>query len=111
MSTAVQLAPTPIFKAWDNLGFPLAFGTLSSFVAGSSTPQATYVDSTGTTPNTNPIVLNARGEASVWLAEGLTYKLVLKDQLGNQIWSVDNKIGGTAFTQQEIGQILYPQTL
>jgi hypothetical protein len=110
MSTPVSLAPTPVFKAWNNLGFPLAFGTLSSFVAGSSTPQATYVDSTGTTQNTNPIVLNARGEANVWLATGLIYKLVLKDPFGNQIWAVDNVPGGVNLSQQSIGGILYPQT-
>jgi len=93
--TSVALAPDPVFKAFDNNGAPLNNGRLFSFIAGSSTPQATYPDSTGTTPNTNPIILNARGEANVWLATGLTYKLTLQDSLGNQIWSVDQIPGGT----------------
>lgn len=106
----VQLAPSPVFKAFDNNGQPLFNGTLSTFIAGSSTPQATYPDSTQTTPNTNPIILNQRGEANVWLVAGQTYKLVLKDSLGNVIWSVDNITGGLVLTQQVIGQLLYPVT-
>lgn len=99
MSTAVTLAPVPVFRAWDNNGNPLFNGQLFTYVAGSSTPQATYIDSTGTTPNSNPVILNARGEASVWLATGLTYKLTLQDSLGNQIWSVDQIPGGLQITQ------------
>jgi hypothetical protein len=88
-----QLAPTPVFKAFDNNGNPLANGQLLSLVAGTSTPQATWVDFTQTTQNTNPVILNARGECNLWLDPTLTYKLVLKDSLGNQIWSVDNISG------------------
>lgn len=95
MSVAVTLSPVPVFKAFDNNGAPLNNGQLLTLVSGSSTPQATYVDSTGTTTNTNPVILNARGEANVWLAAGQTYKLTLQDSLGNQIWSVDNIPGGT----------------
>lgn len=110
MTTAVQLAPAPVFKAFDNNGFPLFNGLLYTYVAGSSTPQATYVDYTGTTPNTNPVVLNARGEANVWLAQGLTYKLTLTDALGNQIWSIDQIYGGQVVTAATVGQLIYPQT-
>ncbi|HET9109080.1 MAG TPA: hypothetical protein VFN79_18030 [Steroidobacteraceae bacterium] len=97
-----QLAPTPVFKAFDNNGSPLANGTLYSYIAGTTTPQATYTDSTGNTPNTNPVVLNARGEANVWLNPTQGYKLVLKDSLGNQIWSVDGIIGPVNVNQSLI---------
>ena len=114
----VELAPSPVFKAFDNNGNPLANGQLFTYVAGTSTPQATYVDSTQTTPNTNPVILNARGEANVWLDISLTYKLQLQDSFGNQIWTVDQIPGGyltaallaTILTQSYIGAILYPQT-
>lgn len=94
-----QLAPTPVFKAFDNNGLPLANGMLYSYIAGTTTPQATYTDSTGSTPNTNPVVLNARGEANVWLNPTQGYKLVLTDSLGNQIWSVDGIIGPVNINQ------------
>lgn len=91
-----QLAPLPVFRGWDNNGNPLYQGQLFSYVSGTTTPQATYTDSTQSTPNTNPVILNARGECNLWLDPTLTYKLLLKDSLGNQIWSVDNIPGGFA---------------
>ena len=97
-----QLAPTPVFKAFDNNGSPLANGLLYSYIAGTTTPQATYTDSTGGTPNTNPVVLNARGEANVWLNPTQGYKLVLTDSLGNQVWSVDGIIGPININQSLI---------
>jgi hypothetical protein len=39
--------------------------------------------------NTNPIILNAYGQADVWCSN-LPYKFVLKDNTGVQIWSDDN---------------------
>lgn len=98
-----QLAPTPVFKAFDNVGLPLAFGKLYTYQAGTTTPQATYTDSTGNTPNPNPITLNARGETPLWLNPTLNYKFALTDALGNQIpgWPVDN-ISGALFPGQSI---------
>lgn len=89
-----QLAPAPVFRSWDNLGFPLVGGKLFTYQAGTTTPQATYIDSTQTTPNTNPVVLNFRGEAFVWLDPTLTYKFILQDVFGNLIWTEDNIPGG-----------------
>lgn len=115
-----QLSPVPVFKAFGNDGEPLAGGFLYTYAAGTSTPQATYIDSTQTTQNTNPIILNARGEASVWLDISLTYKLFLTDSVGNTIpgWPVDNVVGGyltlsflnSLLTSNYLGAILFPQT-
>ena len=106
---SVALAPSPVFQGIGFGGLPLPGGKLFTYAAGTSTPQATYVDSTQTTPNANPVILNANGQANVWLVQGQTYKLILQDALGNQIWSVDQISGGTVLTQQVIGQILFPQ--
>lgn len=101
-----QLAPTPIQKFFDNNGNPLFNGKLYSYVAGTSTPQATYTDSTMGTQNTNPVILNARGEANVWLDTTLNYKLVLQESNGTQIWSVDNIPGNGVFgTVQNIAAL------
>lgn len=78
----------------DASGNPCASCTLSSFVAGTSTPLATYTDSTGTSQNTNPIVLDASGGANIWLNKLLSYKFVLKNPLGSTIWTVDQVSGG-----------------
>lgn len=92
-----QLSSTPVQKFFDNNGNPLFNGKLFSYAAGTSTPQATYTDSTMGTPNTNPIILNSRGEANVWLDPMLTYKFILQDSSGNQIWAVDNIPGSGNF--------------
>lgn len=96
--TVSSLAPLLVQRFADNNGVVLANGTLSTFSAGTTTPVATYVDSTGTTTNTNPIVLNARGEANVWVLPNVGYKFLLKDSLGNTIYTVDNVINSQLIT-------------
>lgn len=95
-----QLSPTPVFKAWDNQGVPLSGGKLFTYIAGSTTKQASFTDSTGGTPNTNPVILNYRGEANVWLDPTKVYKLVLApstdtDPPTNPFWTVDQISGGS----------------
>ena len=82
---------TPTAKAQfiDAAGIPLAGGFLYTYAAGSTTPQATYTDSTSATANSNPIVLDSRGEANIWLSSS-TYKFKLTDANGTEIWTVDN---------------------
>jgi hypothetical protein len=82
---------TPTAKAQfiDAAGIPLAGGFLYTYAAGSTTPQATYTDSTSSTANSNPIVLDSRGEANIWLAS-TSYKFKLCDSTNTEIWTVDN---------------------
>ena len=68
----------------------LVGGKLYSYLAGTTTPTPTYTDESGTAPNTNPVVLDARGEANVWIDETIAYKFVLTDSDDVQIWSLDN---------------------
>lgn len=82
------VTPTPKTQFLDAAGVPLAGGKLYTYVAGTTTPQATYTDSTGATPNSNPVVLDSRGEANVWLGEA-TYKFKLTDANDVEIWTVD----------------------
>lgn len=89
------LAPSPKTAFVDAAGEPLVGGQLYTYVAGTTTLQATYTDSTATTANTNPIILDSRGEANVWLG-GAIYKFVLKDADGALIWTVDNISAPTA---------------
>jgi hypothetical protein len=76
------------FHGFNDDGTPLVGGLLYTYVSGTTTPQATYTDSTLSTPNTNPVVLNSRGEASVWLgSNAYTMKLLRAD--GSLVWSQD----------------------
>lgn len=79
----------------DTAGVPLASSKLCTYAAGTSTPLATYTDSTAGTPNANPIVLDSAGRAQVWIAAAL-YKFVLRTggdgtcSTGSVAWSSDN---------------------
>jgi hypothetical protein len=71
---------------------PLVGGKLYSYQAGTTTPLATYADASGATFNTNPIILDSRGEANVWLGTA-SYKLALYTATDVLVWTVDN-VGG-----------------
>lgn len=90
---ATNIAPFLRQRYFDSNGNPLAGGKLYTYQAGTTTPQATYTDSTGGTPNANPVILDADGEADVWLDTSLSYKFVLKDSTDATQWTVDNVVG------------------
>jgi hypothetical protein len=85
------LMPMPRMQFADANGVPLAGGLIYTCVAGSScpgTPLATYTDSTAGTQNTNPVVLDSGGFASIWLGSS-SYKVVAQTSLGVTQWTVD----------------------
>lgn len=83
-----QLLPPPKFRAEDSVGGPLVGGKLYTYQAGTSTPKDSYTSFTMGAANTNPVILDARGEASVWL-DG-AYRVRLLDADNNLIWDVDD---------------------
>ncbi len=85
---AVQLSPIPRIQFFNASGAPLAGGFLYSYISGTSTPAPTYTDSSGLIQNSNPIVLDAGGFATVWLASQ-NYTLTLTDSNNVQQWSVN----------------------
>jgi hypothetical protein len=77
----------PQFQALDSNGIPLEGGKLYTYITGTTTNKATYSNAGLTIANSNPITLDARGEAEIY-GTG-TYKFVLKDSAGTTIWTVD----------------------
>lgn len=84
-----SLLPWIKTRFFDEDGNPLAGGKLFSYYAGTSTPLATYTDQSGLTANTNPVILDANGEANVWINTA-AYKFVLKDANDVVLFTVDN---------------------
>ena len=82
-------ANSPILHFDDALGHPLRGGTLSTFIAGTTTPIATDKDFEG---NKNPAVipLDSRGECEVVLDDSVNYRFELRDRRGVLIWSREN---------------------
>ena len=95
---SANLSAVPKLQFFDNNGNPLVGGKLYTYAAGTTTPLATYTDATATTPNTNPIILDSRGEANVWLS-ATTYKFVLTDAADATIWTVDNISNSLSLSQ------------
>jgi hypothetical protein len=89
----MNLPPVLRQRYLDTNGNPLAGGLLYTYQSGTTTPQATYTDSAGGTPSANPIVLDANGEAAMWLDPALSYKFVLKNSAGSTQWTVDSVVG------------------
>jgi len=87
MTTAVISTP-PYFAAYDNNGDPLSGGLVYTYAAGTTTPKATYTDSSATVAMSNPIVLDSAGRATWWIVG--SYKYIVKDSLGNTISTTDN---------------------
>lgn len=84
----MELLPVLRQRFLDANGLPLAGGKLYSYLAGTSTPRATYTDRGGSTSNANPIILDANGYADVWINTGY-FKFVLTDASDVAIWTVD----------------------
>lgn len=79
----------PHQQFFDNNGHPLAGGRISTYAAGTLNPLQTYSDINGT-PNTNPIVLDSGGFATIYLASASIYKFVVSNSSGIQQWTQDN---------------------
>ena len=82
------LTPSPKMQFESAAGVPLSGGKVYTYAAGTTTPQATFTDYTGATSNANPIILNSRGEAAIWLGSA-SYKFKLTDANDVEIWTVD----------------------
>lgn len=82
MSTATIL-PLPRAVFYDANAAPLSGGWVYTYVPGGTTPKTTWEDAAETTPNDNPILLDANG--SCLLYGSGAYQITVTDALGNQV--------------------------
>ena len=81
--------PLPQIQLFDSNGDPLSAGTISTYVAGTSTSAVTYSNHTLATQNANPIVLDSAGRATVYLAVA-NYKFVVANSANVIQYTQDN---------------------
>lgn len=124
------IMPAPVFTGLDSSGNPISGGKLCTYVAGSSTPATTYTSS-ALSPgavNTNPVILDGAGRATVFLRPGQSYKFALYTagsdntcNTGTLQWSQDNitavptsnvnlDVTGTAGESLSAGDLVYLST-
>jgi hypothetical protein len=95
---AVSPWKSPYVTFTDTNGVPLVGGCVFTYAGGTSTPLATYTDSTGSTLNANPVILDLTGSAKIWLGPS-TYKFAIWSTGGTNCssgalqWTVDNVPG------------------
>lgn len=87
MPGVIATIPKFLFSA---NGIPMVGGTLTAYIAGSTTPTNTWQDAAMTVANTNPVTLDARGECVLWLDPAIVYKFILKNAQGVVQWTQDN---------------------
>jgi hypothetical protein len=82
----------PRFKFTDASGNPLSGGSVTVYLAGTTTLANTFQDKALTIANTNPVALDGNGACLFWVDPASNYKLLLKDSHGATVsgWPVDN---------------------
>lgn len=94
---SIFLSPTfgAGYQSFTNAGIVNSGGTLTTYVAGSTTPASTYTTSVGNVLNSNPITFNSAGRLAneVWLTGGVSYKFIVQDSVGNILGTYDNVSG------------------
>jgi len=91
MPVSYTLLMQPRFRSLLSDGTPNAGGKVYTYQAGTTTLVTTYNDPGLRTANTNPISLDAEGQADIWLSG--PYKLVVQTADGVQLYSVDHLFG------------------
>jgi len=88
---------TPICQFFDGSGNILSGGKIFAYAAGTTTPQPTYTDNTGTTTNAHPIGLNASGMPpnGIFLTAN-SYKFVAQNSASVQVWVQDGFNNGVS---------------
>lgn len=97
------LAPVAKAKFFDNNGRPAVGYKLFTYEAGTSTKADTFPSANAVIPNANPITLDYRGEANVWIPPNVAFKFVFAppndtDPPTAPIWTVDDIVDSQLVT-------------
>lgn len=83
-------------RFYKNDGSLNAGGKVYSYVAGTTTPTATYTSSDASTPNANPIILDSKGECDLWVTGQIKLNVLESDNTQVTGWPVDNVGSGVS---------------
>ena len=97
---AASLAPVPVQRFYPLL----PGGKVWTYESGTSTPLATCTDAGGGTAASNPIILDSNGQATIWLTDGLVYRVNILDADDAQQsgWPIDGIQSATSTAESLI---------
>lgn len=81
-----SISPTPK-QQFFNGAETLSGGKLYTYLSGTTTPYPTYTTAAGDVEHTNPIILDSRGEASIYLDQAVQYRYDLYDANDEPVWN------------------------
>jgi hypothetical protein len=84
------LAPNARWQGRDETGQPIQNGKLYTYLNQTTTPKATYQDYLGLQPNTNPVILDGKGEANIYWATDDLYTIKLFTEDDEEVYTQDN---------------------
>ena len=90
MASEYILAPNARWQGRDQTGQPCAFGKLYTYLNETVVPKATYQDYRGLQPNTNPVILDGKGEANIYWATNELYTIKLFTFEDDEVYTQDN---------------------
>jgi len=104
MSTVLRADPK--FNIQKSDGTPASGWKVYTYDTGTVVNRVTYKDADKVAQNTNPIILDSRGEADVWW-DGI-YKVRVTDDADVDVYTVDNYGQGEQGTSTASGENLQP---
>lgn len=85
----------PKVQYMDGSGNPIVGGHVYTYINHTSTPKASYTDYTATVENTNPVILDSDGRASIWLTGA--YRIRVTDADDDPIYTFDDVLSYTSY--------------
>lgn len=80
------------YQPLDNTGHIVPGGKLTFYEAGTNILQDTYTNAAGTIPSANPVILDAYGRASIYLATTPAYDVKFALPSNVEVWFQENVI-------------------
>lgn len=69
-----------------------------TYQTGTTTPKASYTDSTGAVENANPVIFDQYGLKQIWLKDDINYTLLVKSSDDSVTFLTLNNVGGITDT-------------
>lgn len=78
----------PVIRVFDS-GIPANAAKIYTYQSGTTTDATTYTDAALSVANTNPIICDGNGEATLYVADSANLRLVIQNSSGTELDDID----------------------